>query len=241
VTSSTFTDNQAGSSSDGGAILDASAGALSVNGSIFTGNRAGAGGGAIAKETGTGVTVISSTFTNNQAGATSDGGAILDASAGALTVDGSTFFANRAGASGGAIAKEAGTNIVVTLSRFLLNSAGTGGGAIFVSPAAVPGPVTNNCFSQDTAPTGGGISKSGGATLNAESNWWGAANGPSGVGPGSGDSVTANVDFDPFLTTVPSFCLQAVPALSEWAQLGLIALLLAGGLMALRRSRVRPA
>lgn len=30
-------------------------------------------------------------------------------------------------------------------------------------------------------------------------NWWGAADGPSGAGPGSGDSVSSNVDFDPWL------------------------------------------
>jgi len=36
--------------------------------------------------------------------------------------------------------------------------------------------------------------------INAENNWWGAADGPSGVGPGSGDKVTAGVDFAPFRT-----------------------------------------
>ena len=35
---------------------------------------------------------------------------------------------------------------------------------------------------------------------NATNNWWGAGDGPSGVGPGSGDAVTANVNFSPFLT-----------------------------------------
>ena len=37
-------------------------------------------------------------------------------------------------------------------------------------------------------------------TLNAENNWWGDASGPSGQGPGSGDAVSTNVDFDPWLT-----------------------------------------
>ena len=37
-------------------------------------------------------------------------------------------------------------------------------------------------------------------TIDAENNWWGAADGPSGDGPGSGDSVDgASIDFDPFL------------------------------------------
>ncbi len=38
-----------------------------------------------------------------------------------------------------------------------------------------------------------------GGPLKAEKNWWGHASGPSGVGPGSGDAVTANVDYDPWL------------------------------------------
>jgi cysteine-rich repeat protein len=37
--------------------------------------------------------------------------------------------------------------------------------------------------------------------LNAENNWWGAASGPSGSGPGAGDTVGADIDFDPFNTT----------------------------------------
>lgn len=39
-------------------------------------------------------------------------------------------------------------------------------------------------------------------TLNAENNWWGAASGPSGVGPGTGDAIVdpdGVVDFTPFL------------------------------------------
>jgi parallel beta-helix repeat protein len=36
--------------------------------------------------------------------------------------------------------------------------------------------------------------------VNATNNWWGASDGPSGGGPGSGDAVTTNVDFSPFLT-----------------------------------------
>ena len=34
--------------------------------------------------------------------------------------------------------------------------------------------------------------------VNAAFNWWGAANGPGTVGPGSGDKVSANVDFSPW-------------------------------------------
>jgi len=36
--------------------------------------------------------------------------------------------------------------------------------------------------------------------INAESNWWGHSSGPSGFGPGGGDSVSSYVDFDPWLS-----------------------------------------
>jgi hypothetical protein len=36
--------------------------------------------------------------------------------------------------------------------------------------------------------------------LDAECNWWGAADGPGPVGPGSGDNVSPNVDYTPWLT-----------------------------------------
>ena len=43
--------------------------------------------------------------------------------------------------------------------------------------------------------------------LDAMCNWWGAVNGPSGIGPGSGGAVSDNVDFQPWLTQpAPSEC-----------------------------------
>jgi uncharacterized repeat protein (TIGR01451 family) len=49
------------------------------------------------------------------------------------------------------------------------------------------------------------LSYSGGlGSLNAQNNWWGAASGPSGVGPGSGDAIVdpdGVVDFTPFLAS----------------------------------------
>ncbi|MGB9587778.1 MAG: choice-of-anchor U domain-containing protein, partial [Armatimonadota bacterium] len=49
--------------------------------------------------------------------------------------------------------------------------------------------------------TGNGTGVSTTAPLvNAEYNWWGSSDGPGPVGPGSGDKVSANVDFTPWLT-----------------------------------------
>jgi hypothetical protein len=37
--------------------------------------------------------------------------------------------------------------------------------------------------------------------INAECNWWNAASGPAGVGPGSGNAVSPNADYTPWLFT----------------------------------------
>ena len=43
--------------------------------------------------------------------------------------------------------------------------------------------------------------------LDATYNWWGAANGPGPVGPGSGDKVSTNVNYTPWLTSpAPTAC-----------------------------------
>ncbi|MGD9096548.1 MAG: hypothetical protein PVF97_00600 [Desulfobacterales bacterium] len=42
------------------------------------------------------------------------------------------------------------------------------------------------------------VYKAGRQRLNAPDNYWGAADGPGGVGPGGGDAVNAQVDFRPF-------------------------------------------
>uniref|UniRef100_A0A832I3Y7 T9SS type A sorting domain-containing protein n=1 Tax=Eiseniibacteriota bacterium TaxID=2212470 RepID=A0A832I3Y7_UNCEI len=57
----------------------------------------------------------------------------------------------------------------------------------------------------DNAITGNasaGYSGAAGNTHDAQSNWWGAASGPSGAGPGTGDAVIgATVDFTPWLVS----------------------------------------
>jgi len=46
--------------------------------------------------------------------------------------------------------------------------------------------------------------------VNATCNWWGAANGPGPVGPGSGDTVSLNVDYSPWLLAPGGLCSGAV-------------------------------
>lgn len=45
------------------------------------------------------------------------------------------------------------------------------------------------------------VSNQGPSTIDAACNWWGSADGPGPVGPGSGDPVSTNVNFTPFLSS----------------------------------------
>jgi hypothetical protein len=65
----------------------------------------------------------------------------------------------------------------------------------------------DNCIARNDS----GLKHVGNAfSLDIENNYWGAADGPSGVGAGSGDSVSVlgsgSVDFNPWMTTVPAIC-----------------------------------
>jgi PKD repeat protein len=50
----------------------------------------------------------------------------------------------------------------------------------------------------------GGILNNDTASIDASQNWWGSADGPSGAGTGTGDSVSTNVFFDPWLQCPPA-------------------------------------
>jgi len=49
-----------------------------------------------------------------------------------------------------------------------------------------------------------GVTNQAGAMLTAQANWWGDASGPGGAGPGSGDAVSANVDYSSWLAAPPT-------------------------------------
>ena len=51
-----------------------------------------------------------------------------------------------------------------------------------------------------------GMSYNGSGSIDASNNWWGASDGPGGIGPGSGDDIwpeTADVLYSPWLTSEP--------------------------------------
>jgi flagellar hook assembly protein FlgD len=70
-------------------------------------------------------------------------------------------------------------------------------------------PSIQNCSIQNNG--AGGIT--GTTAVSAALNWWGSSTGPSGSGPGSGQSVGTGVTFEPWLTTAPSDPFQWTDAI----------------------------
>jgi hypothetical protein len=64
-----------------------------------------------------------------------------------------------------------------------------------------------------------GLNNTTSTLLNFEKNWWGDVTGPSGAGPGAGNTVSANVDFSPWSanTTCTLFTTNRAPVITEGA------------------------
>jgi hypothetical protein len=244
----------AGGSAFGGAINAANAGDLRIIDSTFRNNVAFASGssfgGAVDAANAGNLVITGSTFTFSLAVATNNGtfgGAVDAVPTGNVIVTNSRFASNRAisvgnNAFGGGLDVENGGDLTVTGSTFVSNHAIAGGlsfgGGLIADYQGTTGLINNNCFSGNTAQEGGGVARSGAPAVDATNNWWGHPSGPSGAGPGTGDSVSLNVIFSPFQTHACE--ITPVPALSTWAQLAMIALLILGGLFAVSR-RLRTA
>jgi predicted outer membrane repeat protein len=93
-----------------------------------------------------------------------------------------TTFSNNTAYTGGAIHND--SVVTITASQFLSNSATQNAGAIYNSGVATTAVYDYNATAQDFT-----------------HDWWVAVSGPSGAGLGSGNSVSPEVNFTPFLTT----------------------------------------
>ena len=229
LTGTTFSNNRAFNQGGGATFFG---GTATLSGGAFIGNAAAEGGGA----TFFGTTMVSGTdFISNTAiitvGVSQSGKAGGAYFGGEATVIGTAFYSNTADQQGGGawFAKV----VTLTDSSFVNNTAGEFGGGLFVgSSGAVT--VTASSILFNGAANGGALYQANGssdvtascivansdtavnyvggtAPLVATGNWWGHASGPSGAGPGVGDSVSANVNFGGFLGTAILGC----PTLSD--------------------------
>jgi len=86
------------------------------------------------------------------------------------------------------------TNNAGNLVTATFNIITSTGGVLFNS-----GNASGLLLSRNNLANNAGITNTAASVLNAECNWYGASDGPSGVGGGSGTPVSTNVDFNPWL------------------------------------------
>jgi CSLREA domain-containing protein len=190
--------NNSADNFSGGGVWNTDTGTLTVTGSSISGNSAGDGGGGIANAGS--LTIDASTVSNNTAG--NDGGGLQNRETGATVVQNASVFSRNSASNGGGLFNM-GT-FTMTNSTFLKNTSSGEGDAVFSAVGIINATsVTGSCIvdNGDTA-----IFNSQPASQDAAGNWWGDASGPSGAGPGSGDSVSTGVDFPGWLTAPPAIC-----------------------------------
>jgi predicted outer membrane repeat protein len=223
VKDSEFTENKAGFAG-GGADLD-SARSTFVN-TTFTGNIAGAQGGGIRAESAS-LIIEDSLFLKNTS-TTSRGGALYSEHVN-LSVLRGQFYQNHADYHGGAVyinnPVTNGTTDEEGNPLDQLDQTST----FFQMATLIPGyeatleahpsgvfqdfheeiQIHDSCFANNTTAFPGDLNWTAAiSALNtdAQSNYWGDASGPSGMGPGTGDNIGKLIRFEPFLTARPEYC-----------------------------------
>jgi predicted outer membrane repeat protein len=216
---SVFTTNVANNLGWGGAIYNKSGTTLIINATSFSGNTAALEGGAIRNQgnlnvntgssfdgntgvqyggaiynTGGTVNLTGVELTNNTA-TNLDAGAIYSNSSGSLTLTDSILSGNDSGRRGGGI-WSSGT-VTLTNVSVTSNTAVVEGGGVYSSSSATISS-GNGCITGNSSRA---VYSASSTPQNFENNWWGATDGPSGSGSGSGDAVNSNIDYTPFITT----------------------------------------
>ncbi|MCP4542662.1 MAG: DUF11 domain-containing protein [Chloroflexi bacterium] len=185
-------DNSA--SSDGGGVYVNWHGSVTLIGVQVTGNSTAYRGG--------GVCVIGNSTLNMSGGVITDnvasnrGGGVFVSGSATLT---ETQVVSNSASDGGGVFVNSGS-VILTGTWVLGNSANNSGGMQSTFGGTLL--ATNGCivYNSDTALRGNQDD------LDASDNWWGAANGPGGEGPGDGDSVNGWVIYDNFKTSPPDGC-----------------------------------
>ena len=128
---------------------------------------------------------------------TSSGVGLWNADSSTTTITRNTIDAN----SHGIVIDGASTNVQVIENEVTNNTASSSGihvqGFEDTSPSNIEAHF--NLIFGNGASGGYGVFNETTNDVNATNNWWGAADGPSGVAPGGGDPVTEHVIYDPWL------------------------------------------
>ena len=188
IADNTIVDNTA-TGSGGGIACDHYCSPL-ITGNTITGNTANGGGG-ICCIWNSSSFITDNTITGNTAGFGGGIGCYFDASP---TITNSTIANNVATSdSGGGVYCK--WHAMPTIDSCIIsNNSGDG-----VYSEAESSPLIN--YNNITSNTGYGVRNVDDTVIvNAENNWWGDPTGPGGAGPGAGDSVSAYVDYDPWVT-----------------------------------------
>lgn len=90
---------------------------------------------------------------------------------------------------------------------------GNGAGILVEDNASGPSTSVYDLSANFNSITGNtiGINNTVSALFDGECNWWGANSGPGPVGPGTGDPVSSNVDYDPWLPSEGASCGPSGP------------------------------
>ncbi|HEX3050850.1 MAG TPA: right-handed parallel beta-helix repeat-containing protein [Aggregatilineaceae bacterium] len=138
---------------------------------------------------------------------TQGGGMQISGSGAVVTVRDSQIIHNRASmGEGGGFWLRDGAAVNVTNSVISRNQGGVTGGlyaqhdsSVTVHESCIVGNIDYGIYVDSPGTPG-----------NATNNWWGAADGPGGMGTGAGDKV-AFAYYDPYLTVAPSICADGIP------------------------------
>jgi predicted outer membrane repeat protein len=186
---------------NGGGIQAMGTSTMTLKGGNIAGNTADSGGGLLSTDSAS-VSIDGTTFYANRA--TSNGGG-LNTYSGSMSIINSTFNNNSA-AYGGGINTYGGGHVTVSSTIFGANGAATQGGGLNSGGNSVL-KVNESCILANSAPQGGGIFNANATALDAISNWWGHSTGPSGNAFGSGDNISANVNYVKFKSIAPDRCI----------------------------------
>jgi len=190
-----------GSAWDGGGGLF-NLGTMTVEGSAVSGNWGPYGGGLFNWIDGM-LTISNSTISGNSA---NQGGGLTTHENSTTVIQNSSIIGNTANWAGGGVNNWGSLTITDSVLRENTSSIGVGNAINSDVNLENAMSITGSCI----------VSNGGMAVFNSQpvwqiatGNWWGDASGPSGIGPGSGDAVSDNIDYFGWLVAPPAIC--AVP------------------------------